>query len=75
VAGAMAERDFVEKLKRVGFSDISIPERNPFGLDDAVMYPLFTDDLIELIRKLMPPAKRQQIGMSIVLKARAGVDR
>jgi arsenite methyltransferase len=68
----MAERDFVEKLKRVGFTDISIAERNPFGLDDAEMYPLFTEDLIALIRRLMSPGKQKQIGTAIVLHARLG---
>ncbi|MGH2694238.1 MAG: hypothetical protein ACRDJJ_05410 [Actinomycetota bacterium] len=68
----MAERDFVEKLERVGFTGISVAERNPFGLEDAEMYPLFTDDLIALILRLMPPAERDRIGMSIVLKARLG---
>jgi hypothetical protein len=66
----MAERDFVEKLKRVGFSDISIPERNPFGLEDAEMYPLFTEDLMALVRRLMSPDKQKQIGTAIVLSAR-----
>jgi hypothetical protein len=66
----MAERDFVEKMRRVGFTDVSISERNEFGLDDAEMYPLFTEDLIALIRRLMSPDKQKQIGMSIVLNAR-----
>jgi hypothetical protein len=66
----MAERDFVEKLERVGFSDISISERNEFGLDDAEMYPLFTDDLVALIRRLMSPDQRKRIGTAIVLQAR-----
>jgi arsenite methyltransferase len=66
----MAERDFVQKLKRVGFGDISIPERNPFGLEDAEMSPLFTEDLVALIRRLMSPEKQRQIGTAIVLSAR-----
>jgi hypothetical protein len=66
----MAERDFVEKLKRVGFTGVSVVERHPYGIEDASMYPLFTDDLIALMRKLLPVGKQDNIGTSVVLKAR-----
>jgi hypothetical protein len=36
------------------------------------MYPLFTEDLIALIRRLMSPDKQKQIGTAIVLSARLG---
>jgi hypothetical protein len=45
VAGALAERDFVEKLRASGFIDVEVVNRSPFGIGDAEIYPLFTDDL------------------------------
>ena len=70
MAGALAERDFVEKLKRVGFTDIEIPHRHAFGVDQCTQYPLFTHDLIQLMRELLPAEKQQEVATSIVLKAR-----
>ena len=70
MAGALAERDFVEKMKRVGFTGIEIPHRHAFGVDQCMEYPLFTDDLIRLMRELLPADKQQEVATSIVLKAR-----
>ncbi|MGH2811144.1 MAG: hypothetical protein ACRDI1_00330 [Actinomycetota bacterium] len=72
MAGALAERDFVDKLKRTGFTDVGVVERHPYGIDDGAMYPLFTDELISLMRELIPAEKQGRIGMSVVLKARLG---
>lgn len=72
MSGALAERDFVDKLKRVGFVDVTVVERHPFGIDEGEMYPLFTDELIDLMRKLIPVEKQHRIGVSVVLKARLG---
>jgi hypothetical protein len=66
----MAERDFVTKLGRAGFADIKIVERTKFGIDDTAQYPLFTDDLIELMRKTIPRDHHDSVAVSIVVKAR-----
>jgi arsenite methyltransferase len=42
VAGALTERDFVQKLERAGFVDIEVLERSTMGIDDCALYPLFT---------------------------------
>ena len=70
MSGALAERDFVDKLKRVDFIDIEIVRREPFGIADAEVYPLFTDDLLELMRRLIPAHKQRQVATSVVVKAR-----
>ncbi len=66
----MAERDFVTKLGRAGFADIRIVERTKFGIDDSAQYPLFTDDLIELMRRTIPSEQHDSVAVSIVLEAR-----
>jgi arsenite methyltransferase len=70
VAGALAERDFVKKLERVGFGDIEIVHREPFGVDDADLYPLFTGDLVEVMRKTIPVEKQNHVATSVVIRAR-----
>ena len=70
MSGALAERDFVEKLQKAGFADIEIPVRRPWGIEEVALYPLFTDELIELMRKLIPIEDQAQVAKSIVVKAR-----
>jgi arsenite methyltransferase len=70
VAGALAERDFVKKLERVGFTDIEIAHREAFGVDDADLYPLFTGDLVEVMRKTISAEKQDRVATSVVIKAR-----
>ena len=69
MSGALAERDFVEKLERAGFVGIEIPHREPWGVEDCAMYPLFTPELIDLMRRLIPERDQADIGASIVIKA------
>jgi arsenite methyltransferase len=71
VAGALTERDFVTKLERAGFTDIEIVERTPLGVDDCALYPLFTSDVLDLMRTLIPTERQQTIGVAVVVRARA----
>lgn len=70
MAGALAERDFVAKLERVGFAAISVLERRAFGIEEAELYPLFGEELLTLMRRLIPPDSHDRIATSMVIKAR-----
>jgi arsenite methyltransferase len=70
VSGALAERDFVEKLQKVGFSSIEVVSREPWGIGDCALYPLFDDDLIALMKRVIPFEQQSRVGDSIVVKAR-----
>ncbi|MGH8873290.1 MAG: hypothetical protein ACRDWS_15110 [Acidimicrobiia bacterium] len=65
----LSERVFVRKLNRIGFTDIRVVERQPFGLERAAAYPLFTDELIELMRRLIAPERHDEITVSITVTA------
>jgi arsenite methyltransferase len=69
VAGALTERDFVEKLEKAGFGDIEVHHREPMSVDDLTLYPLFTDELIELMRTLIAPERQDAVATAIVLTA------
>ena len=56
----------------MGFTDIDVPERFPFGLDRTAGYPLFTPDLVELMRELIPGEKQDEIATSVIVTARKG---
>lgn len=70
MAGALTERDFVEKLEKAEFGEIDVHHREPVSVDDLALYPLFTPELIELMRTLVPPERQAAVATSIVLTAR-----
>jgi arsenite methyltransferase len=57
VAGALKEEDFVHKLRKAGFEDVEVLHREPLSVDDCALYPLFTAEVIGLMRRLLPAGK------------------
>ena len=47
MAGALTERDFVEKIEKAGFGDIEVHHREPLSVDDLTLYPLFAEGIAE----------------------------
>lgn len=70
MAGALTERDFVEKLEQAGFGEIEVHVREPASVDDLALYPLFTDELIALMRKLITPDRQSAVATAIVVTAK-----
>lgn len=70
MGGALAERVFATKLENVGFVDLRVIDRRPFSIDEAEDYPLFTDDLLELMRTLIPAERHARIATVLTLTAR-----
>jgi hypothetical protein len=66
----MAERAFARKIERMGFTDVAIGSRIPFGVDDAARYPLFTPAVIELMRSAIPPERQRAVAWSVIVTAR-----
>jgi arsenite methyltransferase len=69
VAGALAEDGFLHKLERAGFEDAEVVERAPFSIDDCALYPLFSDEVIELMRTLIPVDQHARVAATVVVKA------
>ncbi len=70
MAGALTERDFVEKIEKSGFGDVRFHDRRPVGIDDLAAYPLFTPELLSLMRRHIPPATQERICAAVTLSAR-----
>ncbi|HKX74187.1 MAG TPA: hypothetical protein VJR05_02255 [Acidimicrobiia bacterium] len=66
----MAERDFAKKLEKAGFTDTWIGGHRPFGIDDAALYPLFSDEVIDLMRRTIPPDHHDHVATGVIVKAR-----
>jgi arsenite methyltransferase len=69
VAGALAENDFVHKLAKAGFDDIEVMHREPISVNDCALYPLFSDDVIALMRRLIPAATQHRVAIAVVIRA------
>jgi hypothetical protein len=66
----MAERVFAGKLERAGFAGIWVGGHRPFGIDEAVLYPLFTSEVIEVMRHTIPPERHDHVATGVIVKAR-----
>ncbi len=65
----MAERVFARKLERVGFTDVWVGERTPFGIERVSRYPLFTSEVLRLMRELIPPERQAALAVGVIAKA------
>lgn len=70
MAGALAERVFAEKLGRAGFVDVWLGGHRPQSIDEASQYPLFTHEVIELMRRALAPELHDHVATSVIVKAR-----
>ena len=70
MAGALAERVFAEKLGRAGFVDTWVGGHRPTSIDEASFYPLFTDDVIRLMRATIPKDRHDHVATAVIVKAR-----
>lgn len=57
-------------MTRIGFSGVEVLERHPFGLAHAALYPLFTPELIELMRELLSPDQQAEVATAVTVSAR-----
>lgn len=74
MAGALAERDFVAKMERVGFVDVEIVSREDRSIDDFALYPLFTEEILALMRELIPAGQQHAVATAVVIKAHLAAD-
>jgi arsenite methyltransferase len=73
VSGALAERVFAEKLGRAGFVEIWVGGHQRYGIEDAARYPLFTPELIEVMRKTISSDRQARVATGVIVKARKPV--
>ena len=66
----MAERVFAGKLERAGFAEVWVGGHWPFGIDEASLYPLFTPEAIEVMRRTIPPDHQDHVATGVIVKAR-----
>lgn len=61
------------KLEQAGFGEIEVHQREAASVDDLALYPLFTDELVGLMRTLITPDRQNAVATAIVVTAKASV--
>ena len=69
MSGALAERVFAEKLERAGFANVWVGGHEPFGIEDAALMPLFTSEVIEVMRRTIPDDQQDGVATAVIIKA------
>jgi arsenite methyltransferase len=65
----MAERVFAGKLERSGFANVWVGRHRPFGIEEAALYPLFTPQVIDLMRVTIPTDHHDHVATGVIVKA------
>jgi hypothetical protein len=65
----MAERVFAAKLERVGFTDVWLGGHRPYGIEEAALYPLFTPEIINVMRRTIQPERQGHVATGVIVKA------
>ena len=69
MSGALAERVFAEKLQRAGFAKVWVGGYRPFGIEDAALLPLFTHEVIEVMRRTIRADHQDRVATAVIIKA------
>jgi arsenite methyltransferase len=69
ISGALSKRVLLRKLENLRFTDISIDNPVPFSLADAALYPLFSTQLIDQMRDLLPPERHDNVATTVLVTA------
>ena len=59
-----------KKLRNVGFVDVAVTARSPFGLDALARYPLFPPEFLDFVRSAVPRDRHDTLVYSVVVTAR-----
>ena len=70
LSGALSEVALYKGLRRAGFRDVAIEPLDDFGIAECALYPLFNDDLLELLRRLVPVERHERIARSVFVRGR-----
>ena len=59
----------MSKLKKIGFATVGRCEERSVGIDDCAQYPVFTQDLLNLMRRHIPRERWPHVARSVIFLA------
>jgi hypothetical protein len=60
----------LKKFFNVGFAEIEVVDRRPFGLEDLARYPLFAPEFVEFLRRALPIHRHAELVFAVTVTAR-----
>ena len=70
LSGALSETALYKGLRRAGFREVAIEPIESFGIAECALYPLFSDELLDLLRARLPVERHDRIAASVLVRAR-----
>jgi arsenite methyltransferase len=70
LSGALSEVALYKGLRRAGFREVLIEPLGPFGIGEAALYPLFTPELMALLRDRVAPERHDRIATRVLARGR-----
>ena len=70
LSGALSEVALYKGLRRAGFREVGVTPLHPFGIAECALYPLFNDQLLDLLRDRVPADRHDRIAESVFVAAR-----
>jgi len=74
LSGAMSETALYKGMRRAGFREVGIEALHPFGIAECALYPLFGDELLDLLRSRVPRERHDRIAQSVFVRGRKPAD-
>ncbi len=59
----------MSKLKKIGFAAVTREVELSVGIDDCAQYPVFTQELMDLMRRHIPRERWPRVARSVVFIA------
>ena len=70
LSGALSETALYKGLRRAGFRDVGLEPLDDFGIAECALYPLFNDELLALLRRLVPAERHGRIARTVFVRGR-----
>lgn len=70
LSGALSESALYKGLRRAGFRDVGIEPLDDFGIGECALYPIFGDEVLGSLRRLVPAERHDRIARSVFVHAR-----
>jgi arsenite methyltransferase len=70
LSGALSEVALFKGLRRAGFREVGIEPLDSFGIAECALYPLFGDELLDLLRSRVPRERHDRIAQSVFVHGR-----
>jgi arsenite methyltransferase len=68
LSGALSEIALYKGLRRAGFRDVDMEPLGDFGIEECALYPLFNDELLGLLRRLVPAERLGRIARNVFVR-------